>query len=59
MSIGRRVFGELDDLRAGFFDGDPIGVEGGDDVVVVIDSTGDLTVGREIGSCGEEEGCAE
>lgn len=60
MGILRRILGEFIDLLASLFDGDPVGVHGFDDVVVIVDSAGNLAVrrsggGKTKGSGGDDE----
>lgn len=50
-----RVLLELDDGLGGLFNRDPIGVHGLDDVVIVIDTTGHLTVRAHLRSGKESE----
>lgn len=56
VSVFRGVLAEFDNSSGGFADGDPVGVHGFDDVVVIIDATRNLAVGTQVWSGEESEG---
>lgn len=55
VGVGGGIFGEFDDLFGGFVDGDPVGVHGLDDVVVIVDAARDLAVCAEFGRSEKSE----